>query len=886
MERAISEFAPLVQALLGPAPRTGAVLRFAANHAPPSGVGLGTWSESVASSTDQLVDRLSHHAELGDVYIATAWFDPARPKLKTGVIAKTWAGVEVDAKSMPGSTDGERRGQARSLAGCLPCPSILIGSGGGYHVHVRLPAGWRVEDVDDPADGVARVELLGRALRLYLEEQARQIFGASVSLDHVHGAERVWRIPPAWNAKSADGARTLTADRTAWRSVTLESPGRTEGLSGIAPADLTFLAPFMNAAEDEANRGDSGPPVATLDSVSHGGLTTSETSVATFQGLQLAFSPSVLAAELQRGWPFDSPDQSNHDFRIAAALARDGWAPPVAAEAIRQRRALLRDPEDAAKGGRTEYVRRTVLEAYSRAAVATPPRDVAPFAPFPLELLCSPIREFVEAGRAAMTCAAEAIVLPLLAALGAAIGNTRRIQLKRTWSEPPLLWVCVVQGSGKTKSPAQELALRPHVVRQKRAFATYRAAMSKFLGEAAEHRREMKQWEKAGDGSPPTAPTRPVLFRVLVSEATIEAITPILEENPRGVLLSRDELSGWMKSFDAYRGGRGSDREHWLSAHRAHPIIVDRKTEREARFVEHGYIGVCGGTQPGILRTLCTTEAFQSGLVARLLLAWPDSPRKRWNDDDIPVAVQRAVEHVFERLFTLEMAPPAEAGLGLAGQPPTPREPGPVLVPLSDDARVLWRAFYDEFAAEQEGVADDEALAAAFAKLEAYAARFALILEHVGWAASSQKDPPSLIGADAMRDGIAMARWFAAEARRAYELLGQDGQTQRRKRLIEWIAAQGHPVTAHQLVRGPRTYRGNVETAASDLEDLVGRGLAWRAPVMPATGGHATTVYALRANLQGVERGDARSTEPSADKDLRSRVSPPTPDSDLPGATA
>lgn len=338
-----------------------------------------------------------------------------------------------------------------------------------------------------------------------------------------------------------------------------------------------------------------------------------------------------------------------------------------------------------------------------------------------------------------------------------------------------------------------------------------------------------------------------------------------------------------MKSFDAYRGGRGSDREHWLSAHRAHPIIVDRKTDREVRFVEHGYIGVCGGTQPGILRTLCTTEAFQSGLVARLLLAWPDSPRKRWNDDDIPLAVQRAVENVLERLFSLQMAPPHEAGLGLDGQSHGPREPGPVVVPLSDEARVLWRTFYDEFAEEQEGVADDEALAAAFAKLEAYAARFALILEHVAWAASNEKVPPSVVGPTAMRDGIAMARWFAAEARRVYDLLGQDAKTQRRKRLVEWMTAQARPVTPHLLMRGPRTYRGALATATDDLEDLVQRGLAWRVLVAPEAGGHGSTAYVLRATPKPVERGDARSGEPLLDKDLHTRASPATPDSDPAG---
>lgn len=868
----------ILDTLLGPAPRAGAVLRFAANHAPSDGVGSGVWVESIATTTDRLIELLSHHAGLGDVYVATAWFDPARPKLKTGVIGKTWVGVEVDLKSMPGATDALRRGKARSLAGCLPCPSILVGSGGGYHVHVRLPTGWRVEDFDDPADGVARVELLGRALRLYLEEQARQFFGVAVSLDHVHGAERVWRIPPARNAKSADGARTLTADRTAWRPVTLESPARIEGLSRVAPADLRFLAQFMNAAEDASNRGGDLPPAATLARVSPCGTTIPESSVASSDESSVRFHAGLLPPRLEREWPLATGDQSANDFRVAADLAGVGWAPMVAAEAIRLRRRSLPEAADRAKGHREDYVSMTVERAYATAAV--PARSLRHPEAFPLEALPEPLTAFVVAGAQALRCAPEAIALPLIAGVGAAIGNARRIELKPGWSEPALFWCCLVMPSGKTKSPAQELALRPLTEHQDRAFRTFREAKRAYARDFAVYQKEKRAWEKSKDdaaGPPPEPPERPTCERIEVSNTTLEGIVPILEENPKGLVVVSDELAGWAKSFDQYRQGRGSDREQWLSAHRAGRVVVDRKTNRELLVVARAFIGVCGGIQPGILRRLLTPELFSSGLVARLLLAYPDAPRKRWSEDTVPAALRRRLGKVFDRLLGLKLESAAIGELDLpTDNRSQPTEQQPVLLRLTDDAKARWVDFYNEFAGEQDSLAPEDDLGAAFSKLEAYAARFALAFTLVRWA-DSDAGEPTQIDADSMQSGIELARWFAREAARIYVVLREQTQDADVRRLVSWIDAQGRPVTHRDVTRGFQRYRGSPDDATRDLTRAVEMGLLWKLPMGVPTGGHSTLAFDVRRPRRPAGAGDTRLGEVSVDKDLRTRVSPADP---------
>ena len=48
---------------------------------------------------------------------------------------------------------------------------------------------------------------------------------------------------------------------------------------------------------------------------------------------------------------------------------------------------------------------------------------------------------------------------------------------------------------------------------------------------------------------------RPVRERVRISDITIEKVAELQAVNGRGLLLHRDEVSGWLLSMDRYGGG-------------------------------------------------------------------------------------------------------------------------------------------------------------------------------------------------------------------------------------------------------------------------------------------------------------------------------------------
>src|SRR5690606_29009468 len=81
--------------------------------------------------------------------------------------------------------------------------------------------------------------------------------------------------------------------------------------------------------------------------------------------------------------------------------------------------------------------------------------------PMPLKALPAPVRDLATAGAKALSCDPAMIAVPALPVLAAAIGNSYRIRLDSTWSEPAVLWTATIAASGSMKSPAAQLALAP-----------------------------------------------------------------------------------------------------------------------------------------------------------------------------------------------------------------------------------------------------------------------------------------------------------------------------------------------------------------------------------------------------------------------------------------
>jgi hypothetical protein len=561
----------------------------------------------------------------------------------------------------------------------------------------------------------------------------------------------------------------------------------------------------------------------------------------------------------------DSPGGKYADA-VAALLAKLTPAPVVKLVELPD----LPDHGDAAdfvaarEGTDAGELRRIVETLADEAEPLNATRPAAPehFALFPVDALPEPLRGFVAAGAKAIGCDPSYLALPMLTVIAAAIGNTRRIQLKRGWTAPAIVWTAVVGESGTAKTPAFKLAMRPIRERQRKALERHAEAMRQHEADLAHYEKALAEWkrDKKSTDEPPEKPEAPQAERCIVSDTTVEALAPLLLANARGLLLARDELAGWIGSFDRYAGGKGgADAAHWLSMHNGESIIVDRKTGNPRTiFVPQAAVSVCGGIQPAILHRALGIEHRESGLAARLLLTCPPRKAKRWTEADIDPAAEAEIARLIDRLYELQPT------IGDEG------EPRPVVVGLTPDAKAAWKAYYNDHAQEQADLAGE--LSAAWSKLEEYAARLALVDHFARWAA----DDPTLASADvvdaaSMAAGIALATWFKGEARRVYALLGESDDEREQRRLVEWLERRGGSATARDVQMGCRWLR-DPGAADAALEQLAKSGWGNWEPTPPGRRGQPTRHFRLSA----VNSNSALPTENSNTVDVDTVDAPET----------
>ena len=252
---------------------------------------------------------------------------------------------------------------------------------------------------------------------------------------------------------------------------------------------------------------------------------------------------------------------------------------------------------------------------------------------------------------------------------------------------------------------------------------------------------------------------------------------------------------------------------------------MDRKASGTV-YVPRAAVSVAGTIQPGTLADVLTGEHWESGLAARLLLAHPPELPKRWSDrTPAPATLQRYAETV-NALLALEHAP------GKHG-------PEPVALPLAPQARAAWGEWSAAHARQTEAESGDRE-AAALAKLEAYAARLALVFALVD-------DPAAdCVSADALARGTSLADWFGGEAARVYSRLSENVAQREAGGLVEWIQRQGGTATVRTLTRGPQKYRDDPEAARSALDELAAAGLGrWTYPAPGPAGGRPVALFEL-----------------------------------------
>ena len=384
-------------------------------------------------------------------------------------------------------------------------------------------------------------------------------------------------------------------------------------------------------------------------------------------------------------------------------------------------------------------------------AITANSRELSEPKKFPVDAMPEPCRILIKEAAAAIGCPPEFVGVPMLVVLGSAIGNSRVLKLKGGWEESAAIYAASIADPGEKKTPAYKVAVDPAFKRQAVLRQEYRKAYDEYKRELREYEVDRKSAAKDGLPAPPE-PQPPKMGRTLVEDTTIEALGRVQEGNPRGVVAVRDELSAWARAMDQYKtGGKGSDRQFWLSAWSNSPAVVDRKGASEPIMLQRPFVGVYGSIQPGVLPEL--GQGREDGLLDRFVVAYPAPTPSRWSDDEISEGALGTYRSLYDDLRDKHM-PEDEYG-----------DPEPVRIHFAPDAKAVLKDAINAHREEMEQVGFPSRLKGPWAKMEAYLARLCLILalsRAVYEEAAERVETRDVLKATVLLD------YFKNHARRAY----------------------------------------------------------------------------------------------------------------------
>jgi putative DNA primase/helicase len=379
------------------------------------------------------------------------------------------------------------------------------------------------------------------------------------------------------------------------------------------------------------------------------------------------------------------------------------------------------------------------------------PRELPSATEFPVDAMPAACRTLIREASAAIGCPAEFVGLPMLSALGTAIGNSRVVELKPGWEEKAVIFATVIGDPAAKKSPAAKVAARPAKRLQVELRNVYQSKREDYEREMLSHEKNKRDLRKMGEADP-RPPKEPVMERTVVDDTTVEALSRVLKESTRGVLVAKDELAGWIRGMDQYKaGGRGSDRQFWLSAWNSDPITVDRKGAPEALMVSEPFVGISGGIQPEVLKDL--NRGPEDGMLDRFLCAYPEPVAPGWREAHITEAAELRYADLYKQLRMRHL------GTDEFG------DPLPQKLVFSPSAKAVLIDAINEHAREMSRPGFPASLKGVYGKLEAYIGRLCLVL---AMARTIEEKAPEQIEPRDVVAAMALTQYFKHMARRVY----------------------------------------------------------------------------------------------------------------------
>lgn len=392
------------------------------------------------------------------------------------------------------------------------------------------------------------------------------------------------------------------------------------------------------------------------------------------------------------------------------------------------------------------------------------------------------------------------VLASTLCVIGAAIGCRCGIRpkLHDSWLVTPNVWACMVGEASSMKSPAmsQPLSLLSRV--------------EYGLQRAPEH----------------------PAHRLIANDVTGEKLVDLLNQNPYGLLVVRDELAGVFEAW--HRSGRQGERQLYLEAwNGTAPFTVDRIGRGTVK-VKHLCLSVMGTIQPAQLARHLGGAGMEDGLAQRFqLLVFPEHQQRRFCDEAEDLEAKNALEQTLARLASANFQHLCNARDG---------DTIPSLT-FSPGAYELYKQWWMENASRT----NDPVLSSFITKHERLVPALALI-DHLT-ESFSDGVPKALapVPVKSIERAITQSDFFRGHVERIIRTMKNDGARSVREALLSKIISGqvSSSFSVRDLIRGNWSGLNNREALEEALSQLVTEGVVKAVSASNSAGGRKTTRFEL-----------------------------------------
>lgn len=348
---------------------------------------------------------------------------------------------------------------------------------------------------------------------------------------------------------------------------------------------------------------------------------------------------------------------------------------------------------------------------------------------FPYEIFPQAIQDLIINAEETIRLNADCFSAGILSACATATGSSVRIH-NGSWGDNAILWLAIVGKSGTGKTHPLELAIKIIEKRDKKNHEEFLSQLQNF-----------EEQENRG--------TKPKYVKTILRDYTPEKLGETLSHNKNGVQIFKDEMIGWIKSFNQYSAG--ADQQMYLQLWNGGVFTVDRVSKAPIR-VDDTNVNVLGGIQQTRLKELASNGRADDGFLSRMLFVFPTNVKPvDFTGNKIEDKHLNNYENLINNLFDVT----------------------PKTLKVNTEQIKIFQDWQHRTVKENF---DDDVERLIQAKLQTYVWRFALILEMMEQASTNSNS--DIISNKSLVDAIRLAEYFRANALKVADVIFNDSPLQ------------------------------------------------------------------------------------------------------------